>query len=132
MFGVMNASADAYGDCLDPLTPCIGMQKSPATPGCRRTRIAVYLWQFIGSVAFAQGIYKSTDDQGNVIYSGQPPKSLQQIERIDAPTESSGEAVGAAEELQQQREQSNEQNEKERKAQEPQRRELLENRPVLC
>jgi hypothetical protein len=80
------------------------------------------------SSAFAQEIYKSTDEQGNVIYSERPPAAARDVERVDPPAEPSSAEVRAAEDLQEQREQFVEQSETERTEQAQQRRELREER----
>lgn len=66
-----------------------------------RTFLVLTLAVF-ASVTCADTIYKSVDEQGNTVYSAEPPSGGVEFETLDAAPEPEEEAVREAEERQQQ------------------------------
>lgn len=63
-------------------------------------RLLVLILGAIVSTTYADTIYKSVDDEGNVIYSEEPPNNGKNVESLPAPRQASDDEVEAARERQ--------------------------------
>ena len=63
-------------------------------------RLSLLILSLAVSVTYADTIYKSVDDEGNVIYSSEPPAEGKKVRALEAPTEVSDEEKEAATERQ--------------------------------
>ena len=63
-------------------------------------RLLVLILSILVSATYADTIYKSVDDEGNVIYSAEPPSGGGKVEALKAPPEASDEEKEAAAERQ--------------------------------
>ena len=63
-------------------------------------RLLVLILSLVVSATYADTIYKSVDDEGNVIYSAEPPSDGGKVKALKAPPEASDEEKEAAAERQ--------------------------------